>query len=332
MSMATFDRAFFIRLALFLLMLWAVTKLTTLFLWVFFAFTIAAAVEPLIHRLERPLGRGFSVFLSYMLIVAVIGLGIWVAAPVLAGQFNKLYGFVQNLPSQISIPGLDVDQQKLLENAFSTLSAGLKTGSKVLFDVVGNVSEAALALVLAIMLSLEPALIGRLSRFLPGDDWDEILTDTRNRMGYWARAQVAVAISFALLLGIWLTIVGVPTPWALALTGGVLEVVPFVGGITVAVLAAVVALGKSYAAAGLVLLGYGGIALLQGKILIPLIYGRTLGYHPAVVLLAIFMGGKLFGVMGVLLGVPGLILLHSLYKVWLRSQNNIERRMPNAER
>ncbi len=330
--MPTFDRNFFVRLGLFLLLLWAFTKLATLFLWVFFAFTIAAAVEPMIHRLERPLGRGFAVFLSYLLIAAVIGLGIWVAAPVLAGQFNKLYGYVQNLPSQVSIPGLGVDQQKLLENAFSTLSAGLKTGSKVLFDVVGNISEAALALVLAIMLSLEPDLIRRLSQFLPGDDWDEILAETRNRMGYWARAQIAVAISFALLLGLWLSIVGVPTPWALALTGGVLEVVPFVGGITVAVLAAVVALGKSFTAAGLVLLGYAGIALLQGKLLIPIIYGRTLGYHPAVVLLAIFIGGKLFGVMGILLGVPGLILLNSLYKVWLRSQGSPERPTPNAER
>lgn len=318
--MPNLDRAFFFRFAVFLLLLWAVTKLSGLFLWVFFAFTVAAAVEPMVHRLEGSLGRGFAVFVSYLLILAVIVLGVWVTAPVLVGQFNKLFAFVQNLPSQVSIPGLGVDQQKLIENAFSTITAGLKTGSKVLFDVVGNLSEAALALVLAIMLSLEPELIHRLSTFLPGDDWDEILADTRYRMGFWARAQVAVAISFALLLGLWLSIVGVSTPWALALTGGVLEVVPFVGGITVAVLAAVVALGKGWTAAGLVLLGYGGIALLQGKLLIPLIYGRTLGYHPAVVLLAIFIGGKLFGVMGILLGVPGLILLHSLYKVWLRSQ------------
>ncbi|MER3557813.1 MAG: hypothetical protein C4302_08400, partial [Thermus sp.] len=46
------------------------------------------------------------------------------------------------------------------------------------------------------------------------------------------------------------------------------------------------------------------------------IYSRHLGYHPAVVLLAIFVAGKLFGLLGVFLAVPGLILVDNLYRFW----------------
>jgi predicted PurR-regulated permease PerM len=192
----------------------------------------------------------------------------------------------------------------------------------VLLNAAGNIGEAALALVLAVMLSLEPHLVDRMSRYLPGEGWSEALATTWARMGYWARSQAAVALVFGLLFGLWLTIVGVPTGWALGVLGGVLEVIPFIGGISVALLATIVALGKSLSAAGLVLAGYGVIALMQGKLIIPLIYGRNLGYHPAMVLLAIFVGGKLFGPLGILLGVPGLILLHNLYIVWAKPGSN----------
>jgi predicted PurR-regulated permease PerM len=145
-------------------------------------------------------------------------------------------------------------------------------------------------------------------------------------MGYWARAQFLIALSFALLMGGWLfllgvpspfALLGVPSPFALGLLGGLLEVIPFVGGITTALLASLLALSsKGALTALLVLAGYGGIALLEGKLLIPLIYGRTLGFHPALVLLAIFAFGKLFGLLGVFLAVPMTILLSGLLRHW----------------
>lgn len=312
------DQTFFLRVALFLFVLWAVTRLTDLFLWVFLAFTLAAAVEPVTAFFARRVGRGLGVTLTYLGLLAVVALGVWVSAPVLIAQFQKLYAAVRDLPAQDVIPGLSGAGQNVLDSLLGSLASGARTASGYLLRVVGNVADAALALVLAVMVSLEPFLVGRLASYLPGERWAEVLQTTWARMGLWARAQVAVALSFALLFGLWLTIIGTPTPWALAVLGGVLEVMPFVGGATIALLATLISLSKGLTVAGLVLVGYAAIALLQGKLLIPLIYGRILGYHPATVLLAIFVGGKLFGFLGIFLAVPGFILLASLYRYWFQ--------------
>lgn len=305
---------FFLNLGLFLLALWALRQLYTLFLWVFLAFTLASALDPLVRGFGRFLPRATAVLVSYLLVFGVLGLGFYLTAPILVGQFHRL---AQVLPGV-----LDWVQANLglsLPGLASSLAPSFRLAGDLVLRVGEGISDLVLALVLAVMISLEPHLVGRAAPYLPGDGWAQALEETWRRMGYWARAQFLIALSFALLFGGWLFILGVPSPFAIGVLGGVLEVIPFVGGLTTALLATLVALfALGPATALLVVLGYGGIALLEGKMLIPLIYGRTLGFHPALVLLAIFAFGKLFGFLGVFLAVPMTILLSGLLQHWRR--------------
>ncbi|MBI2081514.1 MAG: AI-2E family transporter [candidate division NC10 bacterium] len=50
---------------------------------------------------------------------------------------------------------------------------------------------------------------------------------------------------------------------------------------------------------------YGAVATLEGFVLTPRVTGRSVGLHPAVALLAVLVGGHLFGFWGLLLGLPG---------------------------
>lgn len=305
---------FFLSLALFLLGLWALTRLYPLLLWVFLAFTLAAALDPLVRLFRRRLPYPSAVFLAYLLVFGVAGLGLYLAAPLLLVQFHHLSQLVPQVMGWLQINlGLS------LSGLASSLASSARVAGDLLLRTVATASELALALVLAVMISLEPHLVARAAPYLPGEGWAAVLEDTWRRMGYWARAQFLVALSFALLFGGWLFFLGVPSPFALGVLGGVLEVVPFVGGLVTATLAALVALSaQGPGVALLVLLGYGGVALLEGKVLIPLIYGRTLGFHPALVLLAIFAFGKLFGFLGVFLAVPMTILGAGLLQHWRR--------------
>lgn len=305
---------FFLTLALFLLGLWALSRLYSLLLWIFLAFTLAAALDPLVRLFRRRLGHAPAVFLAYALVLGVVGLGFHLAAPLLIAQFHLL--------SRLIPQALAWMQDNLgfsLSGLVSSLASSVQAAGDLALRVGETLSEAVLALVLAVMISLEPHLVARVAPYLPGKGWEEVLENTWRRMGYWARAQFLIALSFALLFGGWLLFLGVPSPFALGVLGGVLEVVPFVGGIATAILAALVALSADGPlVALLVLAGYGGIALLEGKVLIPYIYGRTVGFHPALVLLAIFAFGKLFGFLGIFLAVPMTILGAGLLHHWRR--------------
>ncbi len=306
---------FFLQLGLFLLALWALGKLYHLLLWVFLAFTLAAALDPLVRAFRR-LPRSMAVFLAYGLVFGVFASGFYMAWPILEGQFQKLFHLLpEYLEHFQTITGLS------LPDLTGTLASSARAAGELLVRATATLSEFVLALVLAVMISLEPHLVARFAPYLPGRGWAEALEETWRRMGYWARAQFLIALSFALLFGGWLALIGVPAPFALGALGGVLEVIPFVGGITIALIATLVALSsQGPLLALLVVLGYAGVALLEGKVLIPLIYGKTVGFHPALVLLAIFAFGKLFGLLGIFLAVPFTILLTGLWRKWRLDQ------------
>ncbi|BBL83333.1 hypothetical protein TthAA37_22240 (plasmid) [Thermus thermophilus] len=302
----------FLSLGLFLLGLWALSRLYPLLLWVFLAFTLAAALDPAVRALGRRLPYPSAVILAYLLVLGTVALGVFLAAPPLAAQFRRL---VELLPQTVS--WVEENLGLVRNDLTAPLAASVQAAGGLLTRAAEAASELTLALVLAVMISLEPDLVQRAAPYLPGKGWDRVLEDTWRRMGYWARAQFLVALSFAVLFGGWLLILGVPGPLALGAMGGVLEVVPFVGGLATASLAALLALSaKGPVTAFFVLAGYGAIALVEGKVLIPLIYGRTLGFHPALVLLAIFAFGKLFGFLGLFLAVPMAILAAGLLRHW----------------
>jgi predicted PurR-regulated permease PerM len=97
----------------------------------------------------------------------------------------------------------------------------------------------------------------------------------------------------------------------LAIMTGVLEVIPIVGPITAGAIACLVALGHP-APWGLSQIWYVAIVAIMYTVLrhaedyfvIPLVIGRIVKLHPAVVIFSLLTGGALYGLLGVLLAVP----------------------------
>ena len=67
-----------------------------------------------------------------------------------------------------------------------------------------------------------------------------------------------------------------------------------------------------------------GMARVSDNVLVPKIMGESVGVSPIVVMLAVFAGGELFGLPGLLLGIPAAALIKILWKYfvspWMRLQ------------
>jgi len=108
-----------------------------------------------------------------------------------------------------------------------------------------------------------------------------------------------------------LSILQLPFALLLALMTGVLEVIPIVGPITAGAIACLVALGHP-APWGLSQIWYVAIVAAMYTVLrhsedyfvIPLVIGRIVKLHPAVVIFSLLTGGALYGLLGVLIAVP----------------------------
>jgi len=119
------------------------------------------------------------------------------------------------------------------------------------------------------------------------------------------KAQAAVGLVDAVLIGIGLAVLGVPLALPLSVLVFFGAFIPIIGAVVSGALAALVALvteGPRDALLVVVLVLI--VQQLEGNVLQPILVGRTLDLHPAAVILAVTVGGTLYGIVGAFLAVP----------------------------
>jgi predicted PurR-regulated permease PerM len=114
-----------------------------------------------------------------------------------------------------------------------------------------------------------------------------------------------VALGDAVLIGTGLWLLGVPLALPLAVLiffGGFL---PIIGAVVTGLLASIVALlTEGWITAVIVLVLVLLVQQLESNVLQPLLVGRSLKLHPAVVLTGVAAGASLFGIVGAFLATP----------------------------
>ncbi|MCC6746321.1 MAG: AI-2E family transporter [Deltaproteobacteria bacterium] len=122
----------------------------------------------------------------------------------------------------------------------------------------------------------------------------------------WIRGQLTVMAVQAVLYSVGLSVVGVKMGVLIGITTALLAFIPYVGVVVGLVLSALLCL-LEYSGPG-PLIGVGVVflvmQLLEGLLLTPWLVGEKVGLGPVGVLLALMLGGNLFGLTGVLLAVP----------------------------
>jgi predicted PurR-regulated permease PerM len=98
---------------------------------------------------------------------------------------------------------------------------------------------------------------------------------------------------------------------------GVFEFVPLVGPLTVAIVAALLALLHTGPFnAFLVLLFLGVLRIVQDYLIYPRLIGQGIHLHPLAVIFAILSGAEVAGVAGVFLAIPVVAILTVSYRHW----------------
>ena len=139
--------------------------------------------------------------------------------------------------------------------------------------------------------------------------------------GRWVRGQLLLGASIFLATAIGLTILTVvgfaefgQFTLVLALIAGVLEWFPIIGPIVAAVPAILIGLSISVPAAIAAAILYTAIQQLENNILVPKVMGDAVDLHPAVMILALVVGGSLFGIGGAILAAPAVSAGRDLYR------------------
>jgi predicted PurR-regulated permease PerM len=299
---------------------------------IFLAYAIAYALDPVIDRLEawrvpRPLG---------ILIVFVVSFGIVAAfaAVVIPSIVADVTAVVQELPEkarQLSISfvpwleghGIKIPHSteewvaRLSERADSFASSFVVPAGGVLgslatgtFSVIGSVFAALIVPVLALyFLNDFDRISAGVLRLVPPRYRETVTSYAREIhtvLGQFIRGQLTVMAILAVLYGGSYALLGVRLAAPIGIVAGMLNFVPYVGGAFALVAGLLMSLLGGFNPSQLlgVVIAYSVVQSLEGFVITPRIVGKNVQISETWVLVALFIGGEIFGFLGVLMAVP----------------------------
>jgi predicted PurR-regulated permease PerM len=148
------------------------------------------------------------------------------------------------------------------------------------------------------------------------DTFSRLFDEVGRILAAYVRGQLLIALCMAVLYAVGFYAFGVPAWAGLAALAGLLNAIPYVGTILGLGLATAFTLadGGGFWRIGGIVGVFVVVQSIEGYILTPRILGRRLSLHPMAVFLGLLIGGKLFGLLGIILAVPTI----AIAKVFLK--------------
>ncbi|WP_456276427.1 AI-2E family transporter [Bacillus sp. AK128] len=137
------------------------------------------------------------------------------------------------------------------------------------------------------------------------DDTKQILNNIDTQVGSYIQGQIIVATVIGILLFIGYLIIGLEYAFTLAIVAAVTSVVPYLGPTIAIIPAAIIAIVSSPFMLLKLAIVWIAVQFLEGNFVSPNIMGKTMKIHPLTIILVLLIAGNLFGVIGVILGIPG---------------------------
>jgi predicted PurR-regulated permease PerM len=232
---------------------------------------------------------------------------LWVRVPDLFNRFQRVLIRYNLMRRQITLA-------EAVQNAPNGASAdAVGTVLIALSTFAGGVFAIITVLILSFYFLIETqTMFQYLIRFVPEQRRDNVAVAAREavvKVSAWLRAQVMLAGVMGTFAALGLGFLGVPYFYVVALVAAVGETIPIVGPIIGGVTAVAVALTASPKLALTVGVYFLILHQLEANVLVPKIMERRVGVSPVAVMVALLVGGALWGIIGAVLAIPTAAIL-----------------------
>lgn len=297
------------------------------------AAVVAYAFSPLVTTAERRLGWPRPIIVAIGYVVALGALGL--AGYLLAGQaVRELELLAKSGPDALAatlrqLVGSDTIVFGSQTISVASVAAQIQdslthlVGPSDAIHVARSIGEAVLQSALALIVSFYFLVDGARFRdvavgLFPTQYRSRtvaLLAEIHAVLGRWLRGQLLLIVLVATVVYIILgPIMGLRYALAIAILTGFLEIIPLVGPIIAAGIAATDAVMQGgLSTAGIVILVYIVIRQVEDQLVMPVVIGRAVHLHPIVTIFAVLIGLEVYGVLGGLLGVPAAAAINVIF-------------------
>jgi predicted PurR-regulated permease PerM len=325
--------------------------LIVVFLSFVLTYLIAPAVERVrrmtVSRRTRPISRSLAVLAIYGT-VAIVLLPLWsIGGARIRAAADRVTGMVPEHTARF------IDQLRATERWTEDVGLPERVGTaagditrRVSQNMQDEVREIGADLVgirrlvpwMALVPGIAFLLLTRWSRFrrsttrvlpTPHLQWrgNEFLRQVNSLLAAYTRAQVTAGLIIGVLCWIGFAALRLPYPGTLGFVAGVLEMIPLAGPIIVAVVATAMAPDRALP----ILAFLAGLRIVQDYAIYPRLISRAMHLHPVGVVVALWIGAALGGLVGVCLAIPVVGVVQVAYRHW-REYRDIEDLIENITR
>lgn len=323
----------------------------------FIAFPIVATlilfylVAPIINKLDRRgINKRVSIFGLFIVIVLLVVWGVSYLVPIIQNQTKT---FMDNLPVYMDTLDEMLTESPFIPSAealFPNISDYIENfdlsviteqinpiisstfGS--LGSVIGTITQLATGFVMIPILlyyilvdgdKIAPKMLDLIpTKYRP--TMRRIMYRGNYQVSQYIRGQILVALFVGLMFGIGYSIIGLDYGVTLAVISSLLNVIPYLGSFIAVVPALIIGLLTSPLMFLKVIIVLVIEQTIEGRIISPQILGNSMKIHPVTILLILVGAGHIFGLMGVILGVPGYavikVIISEIYGVF-REQSGL---------
>lgn len=295
--------------------IWIFDQLRTVLAVVTVALIMVGTFDPVVAWLEK---KGFKRGRALVLVFSVAALAfvgvVILMVPPLVSQLLDVVSDAPKIRERVLETLTQYEWAKPLSQTIKDLpleNAGAKVGEwAITFSTsfLTFIGYGISTLFLAIYMLADPARSkGLLFSMVPRNHHIKlarILIELKVIVGGYMRGQLITSLSIAVFVFVLLTVLGADNALAIALFAGLTDIIPFVGGYVAStpVILAVTPQGPTTTIIVFVLMFL--YQEFESRILVPRVYGRVLRLPPAIVVVALLVGGTLAGILGALVALP----------------------------
>ena len=285
-------------------------------------------LNPLVDLMEKyKINRVLAISIIFIIIAILLIIGLAVAIPNLQRQ---IVIFAQNVPSYLEDADKVIDDlvtKRLPDDFRPQLEQVLANFSTQATAWASNISSKAVNWVSALISGTSQVIVALIimpfmlfyllrdgkglrdyiTQFLPNklrEPVGKVLSEVNQQLSNYVRGQITVAVIVAIMFIILFKIIGLRYAVTLGITAGFLNLVPYLGSFLAMIPALVLGLIAGPVMLLKVIIVFIVEQTIEGRFVSPLILGSQLNIHPITILFVLLTSGSMFGIWGVLLGIP----------------------------
>lgn len=314
-----------------ILMIW---KLWTALMILAIALFLAIALNPPVSALANKLpghSRVLATALSYLVVLAVVGVFIYIALPPIIDQTNKFIGdlpqYVQDISQKRGWVGEIVNKYNL-QDQLNQLVAGAQQQASGLAQGIGSSVVNGVSSILTGVVTLVTVLVLTFLMLIEGPQWLDRLWSlyrdqrklTRHQKlaikmykvvtsyvnGQVLVASVAAAAGLTVLLVITNFFPNVQVSSVIPLTGIIFltDLVPLIGATIGAIIVTLVLLLNDFGGAAVFVIYFIIYQQIENNFIQPLVQSRTVALSALSIFVAVIFGVSLLGLVGGIIAIP----------------------------